>query len=82
MHHFFLENLQGNVPHQIDQGVIVHNAILISEILMKEGDTNIVEKYSKQLYENSKAIESYVKVIIGNTDQYPYLCKHVLKKKA
>ncbi|MEP7372345.1 MAG: hypothetical protein ABI675_03080 [Chitinophagaceae bacterium] len=77
---FIMENLQGNVGHELDQNTILNNAILISEFLMKEKDKNIVEDYSKQLYENSKSIEKYIHSIMDNTEKYPYLCKHLLKK--
>lgn len=75
---FVLDNLQANVPHPIDKNEILIKAIMISEILMKEGETNIIADYSKALLKELRKMEDYIKKIMGDTENYAYLCKHIL----
>lgn len=75
---FVLDNLQANVPYPINKNEILKKAILISETLMKDGDNNIIEEYSKALLKEIKKVEDYIKKIMGDTENYPYLCKHIL----
>ena len=46
---FVLDNLQANVQYPINKNEILKKAIQISEILMKDGENNIIEEYSKSL---------------------------------
>lgn len=76
---FILDNLQANVPYPINKSEVLKKAILISEILMKEGEANIIAEYSIALGKELKQVEDYIKKIMGDTENYPYLCKHILK---
>ena len=58
---FVLDNLQANVPYPINKNEILKNAIQISEILMKDGEDNIIEEYSKALLKEIKKVEDYIK---------------------
>ena len=46
--------------------------------LMKDGENNIIEEYSKALLKELKKVEDYIKKIMGDTENYTYLCKHIL----
>jgi len=76
---FILDNLQGNVSHKLNKKLILQNAIIISEILMKEDGKNVVKDYSEQLSENINEVEAYIHKIMENAESYKYLCKHILK---
>jgi len=75
---FVLDNLQANVPYPINKNEILKKAIQISELLLKDGENNIIEEYSKALLKEIKKVEDYIKKIMGDTENYPYLCKHIL----
>jgi hypothetical protein len=78
---FFLENLAANLSHEINQGIILNRSIEYSELLMKEGDKNIVKEFSKALLENLDKIENYIKQIMKNSENYPFLCVNILTRK-
>jgi hypothetical protein len=75
---FVLDNLQANIAYPIDKNEILKKAIVISEILMKDRGTNIIEEYSIALGNELNQVEDYIKKIMGDTENYPYLCKHIL----
>lgn len=77
---FFLDNLQGNIEHQIDKKAILQNAIVISVLLMDNEEQNIVTQYSNILYNEIDEIEVYIHTIMNNAEQYPYTCTKLLKK--
>ena len=76
---FVLDNLQANVPYPINKNEILKKAIMISEILMKDGDKSIIAEYSLALLKEIKKVEEYIKKIMSDTENYPYLCKHILE---
>lgn len=75
---FFLDNLAANLPYRLDQRTVLTEAIRISERLLQTSGQNIVETYSKAIYENATTIEAYINQIMRNGRRYPFLCNQLL----
>lgn len=81
MLYFILENLANEVSKKIDRMEILRKTVQISEHLMIEGANNIVAAYSQAIYGQAVEIDQYIKTMIGDTQNYPHLCMHILRKK-
>jgi hypothetical protein len=79
---FVLDNLQANVLYPINKNRILKMTIMISEILLKNGEDNMIADYSKSLLKELKEVEDYIKKIMGDTENYACLCKHILKPES
>lgn len=78
---YLLDALSENIPFKINQQSVLKNAILISEILMKEPDRNIIEEYSLQLQLEIASVEKYINKIRQDAENYPYTSLKVLFPK-
>lgn len=72
-----LESIAANIRETLDEKSIVKEAIRISEQLLLTPDTNIIEKYSIQLYKEIGKVEEYIQKIRDNSNTYPYLSRKV-----
>jgi hypothetical protein len=80
---YLLDALSANIAFELNKTKILKNAILISEKLMIEPGGNIIEEYSKQLYESINEITAYINKIRNDSTDYPYTSlKVVLPKNA
>lgn len=77
---YLLETMDANLPSRLDQKTILKNAIRISEVLMMEGEDNIIEKYSMELYAEMAKVEDYINQIRKNAESYQYLSRRVVAK--
>jgi hypothetical protein len=75
---FLLQNIQKNVGVQIPQPEILTSAIRISEHLMREPGSNIVEDFSLAISGQINQIEDYINQIIANARNYPHLTVNIL----
>jgi hypothetical protein len=75
------QNLGGNVTQTIAEKEVLKGAIYISERMMMTPLTNVVRDFSLALYGRLGEVEDYIKQIIANTDNYPYLFHHILARK-
>ena len=78
---FLLDNLAGNTTILLDQRRVLTQAIRISEHIMKDPASNIVEEYTKVLHTHLDSIQAYIQEIIGDTKHYPQLCINRLRNK-
>lgn len=75
---YLLDALTENTHIELNANIILRNAIRISELLMYEEGNNIIEKYSKQLFKEIKAVESYINKIRDDAKNYPFLSQRVI----
>jgi hypothetical protein len=74
------QNIEGNVFGEIPQADILKEAIRISERLMLTPLRNIVRDYSIGLHGRLKEVEDYIKQIMNNSENYPFLWFQVSKR--
>jgi hypothetical protein len=78
---YLLNALSENTPVKLNKSAVLKNAILISEVLMKEPGRNIIEEYSVQLFEELSNVEAYINKIRKDSESYPYTSLKVLSPK-
>jgi hypothetical protein len=75
---YLLDTLTSNIGFQLDQKAVLKNAIKISEQLMIEPGKNVIEDYSKELFEKIGLVETYISKIRADSNKYPYLSRKAL----
>ncbi|HMO60767.1 MAG: hypothetical protein QM725_07420 [Lacibacter sp.] len=76
---YLLDTLPANVSAQINQKVILTNAIRLAEALLIEPGKNIVEEFSVGIMKRIDEIETYISKIRHESESYPHLALKKIK---
>lgn len=69
---FLLNALEDNLHFRLNEDTVFTTAIQISEQLMMEAENNVIKKYSLEMLAVMGEIETYIKKIMADAEEYPY----------
>jgi hypothetical protein len=75
---FLLDAINNNVNRRPDEGQVLHNALILCEVLMMEPGNNVVEKLIAPMHDQMDKIETYIKKIMEDAESYPFLSRKVM----